>query len=154
MVNIKATSKYGFYVDWIGRSDSPYENATLVQFRNKEFEDIINNNKIDFHYELHINQDCAFVRLDCHCHQYSQYKNIDDEEYIRAVGKDRFEIRNKLADKFKISFPEYKLHKYTYNYLALIKKDLNMGSDILPQIISFIDETYEKSIIIIKSTLF
>lgn len=153
MKKIELPFESNFFVDYIGRSDSPHENSSIIIFRNNVFKDIQNDKKLDFHYEFHINKKQAFIRLDCHPYQYSNYKNKCKDDFLTLIGDERVKTRKNLAVKFKEEFSEYSLKKYFYNFLSLIKKELNMNDDLNTQIIAFINETYDKSISIIEKCL-
>lgn len=132
-----------------GKIKSKYENAKMIKYDNDELKELSKKIGLDFHYELHINESSAFIRFDCHCVEYNDFINMNKETYLNSIPEKSKKRRDILKEKFKETFPEYKMKQYRYNYLSLIKKNLDKNN-VLKEANDFVEETLDIIIEILK----
>ncbi|MBQ6979748.1 MAG: hypothetical protein IJQ07_03800, partial [Clostridia bacterium] len=83
-----------------GKIKSKYENAKMIKYDNDELKALGEKLGLEFHYELHSNKKSTFIRFDCHCVEYNDFKNLSKETYLNSIPEKSKERRNILKEKF------------------------------------------------------
>lgn len=149
-----------YFIKWACDENTKHERTHITQISTtklEKYQDV----GLDFHYELHFSEREQFVRFDCSCYPYGNYKGKTRTEFFEQLAlsgqEGLYKIRTNLKAQFKRVFSnsQYRLTKNMYNYAYLLRFDFNAGNykDAIKESEKFINETYDNIVEIIEAVV-